>query len=258
MKRFAKISGVVFLVIILLVFVYLSFNLEKEEAYTISMIELVGDVHLTPDQYFTYAKLNNKNNYSTLTLPIIKDRIEKHPYILNADVKYDGLNKVTVTIKEKSFDALILNRGNKYLITEKFELLPVLPFTRKIDCPVISNPKIEGGFKTFSLVKNQDDIILASKIITAVKLLDPALYQHLSEIDLRNGGDILFYLSSIDYPVVLGRGEEIRKVVYFNRLWSYLKNKDVNSIMSYIDLRFENYIYLGLAAENEHAEDGTI
>ncbi len=258
MRRAGKISSIIFLIVIFALLIFLSMNLDEEKAYTINVIELNGDIHLTADQYFNYAKLDDKDSYKNLTLPIIKDRIDKHPYIVNADVKYDGMNKVTITITEKTFEVIVIVDNQKYLVTDKFELLPVLPFTRKMDYPLISNPDVKGNFELFRTVKTQADIILASKMITAAKLLDAKLYQEISEIDMRKGRDILIYLSSINYPVVIGRGDEIKKVVYFNRLWSYLKNKDVNSLLAYIDLRFKNNIYLGLAVDDGQSEESTI
>jgi hypothetical protein len=105
-----------------------------------------------------------------------------------------------------------------------------------------------------SSIKNEDDIITGLKMLTSVKLLNPDLYENLSEVNLRNGKDIVIYLSNSEYPIVIGRKNEIRKVVNFTNLWNYIKGKKVDEIIDYIDLRYRNKIFLGINTVNN--EDG--
>ncbi|MEK6552874.1 MAG: hypothetical protein AABZ54_05440, partial [Bacteroidota bacterium] len=131
---------------------------------------------------------------------------------------------------------------------------PVFPQTKKIDYPIISNPVLGNGMKILSYLKNINDIVIASKIITTVKLLNPELYDSLSSIDMQNGNDVVLYFSSLNYPVIIGRGGEIRKVIYFNNFWTYLKGKEINNYMEYVDLRYGGHVYLGITEQNSEEE----
>jgi hypothetical protein len=141
-------------------------------------------------------------------------------------------------------------------------VLPVFPLTKKIDYPIISNAAFYGDVKVLSTMKDNYDIVTASKMITAVKLLNPELYDSLSTIDLAYGGDIKVYLTSVNYPVEIGRGNEVRKMVYLNNLWNYLKGKEINQYMDYVDFRFGGHVYLGITEmpsghNNSKAEEAT-
>ncbi|MDP2038884.1 MAG: hypothetical protein Q8L04_16000, partial [Ignavibacteria bacterium] len=56
-------------------------------------------------------------------------------------------------------------------------------------------------------------------------------------------------------PVMLGRGNELRKVLYFSSFWNYLKGKELNNYMGYADMRFGGHIFLGLL---EHIEQNQV
>ena len=93
-------------------------------------------------------------------------------------------------------------------------------------------------------------MLTASKILTGVKLLNQELFDDLSTIDMRDGGDIVLSFSFSDYPVVVGRGNEIKKMVYFNNLWSYLKGKQINNYLNYVDLRYSGHVYFGITNDS--------
>jgi cell division protein FtsQ len=193
-----------------------------------------------------YADLVDKSKYGKLTLQIIKDRIEKHPYVANADVRYDGNKKVSVNITEKSFESIIVKSDKQYILTDKLQVLPFIARTKGIDYPVISNAGIYDSIKVLTSLKKNNDVLTASKILTGIKLLNQELYDELSSVDMRNGEDIVLFFSFSDYPVVIGRGNEIRKIVYFNNLWTYLKGKQINNYMNYVDLRYSGHVYFGI------------
>jgi cell division septal protein FtsQ len=246
MTKLAKILSISFLVLLLGSIIYLSVGLNTGTEFKISSISLEGNIHLSQEQYLSFAKLLDKTTYANLTLQFIKDRIEKHPYVQNADVRYDGSGVASIRITEKVFDSILLDSSRQYILTENLQLLPMLPETQKIDYPVISNAFSGNGFHALTSMKKNQDVVTASKIISTVKLLNPELDKDFSSIDLQNGGDIMLYLSSANYPIKIGRGNEIKKVIYFNNLWHYLKGKEINNYMEYVDLRYGGHVYLGI------------
>jgi cell division protein FtsQ len=246
MSRTTKILSVLFLILTIGAVLYLSIALKNGTGYKIQIISLEGNNHLSKEQYLSYANLVDKNSFGNLSLQVIKDRIEKHPYVERADVRYEGNNQVSIRITEKCFDSILINEDTQFILTEDLQVLPVFPQTKKIDYPIISNPAFYGQLKVLSGMKNNTDIVTASKIITAVKLLNPELYDSLSTIDMKYGGDIVVYLTTVSYPIEIGRGNEIKKIAYLNNLWNYLKGKEINQYLDYVDLRYSGHIYLGI------------
>ncbi len=245
MTKKQKIFNLSLLFVMLGLVIYLSLSLNKKENDRVDVISLEGNIHLSKEQYFEFANILDRNQYSGLTTEIIKDRLRKHPYVANLDVRYDGSGKVSVKLIEKNFESILLNGDKQFLVTDNLQILPMLPKTRRIDYPVIINPVI-NDLVSMKYYKNNEDILTASKIISAVKLINPELYDGLSSVDMQTGGDIMLEFSFINYPVIIGRGSEIRRTIYFNNLWTYLKGKEINNIMKYVDLRYGGHVYLGI------------
>jgi cell division septal protein FtsQ len=253
-----KIAGLLFLLSLSVFILYLSINVEDKQVTKIEVIEINDGKYCTGGNYAVFARLDDKNNYSYLDPGIIKDRIERHPYVDKADVKYEGTNKVVVQIKEKTFSAVLIDSLKQILLTEKMQLIPVMPSTTGLDLPVISNIELPEGLKLFSTAKNNLDVVTAFKILDTFKLINDELSAKLSQIDLRNGKDILVYFSDLNFPVVFGRKDEIKKVVYFNNLWKFMKGNEVNNYLDYVDLRFDKHVFLGITEEYSGNEEKRI
>lgn len=242
----AKIFGLLIFLFLLSGVLYLTFFSQKKiNKGEIKMIEVTGNKLLNETDYLKLTKLNDRTAYIDLSLPVIKDRILKHPYVLKADVEYDGLGGVRIEIKEKKIKAVILNDGEPYFITEKYQILPLLPGSQFSDLPIISNLPDSVKIRTLSVLNNEE-IKEAFKIIDAAKLTNESMLNHMAEINLRKGGDIILTFSRVKLPVIFGRNGAAKKMVYLDILWDdMLAQKEIVENSEYIDLRFSNEIYIG-------------
>ncbi|MDF1610880.1 cell division protein FtsQ/DivIB [Stygiobacter electus] len=254
MKIYKNIFSVLFFFIMVSALIYFSVSLKNNFKVEIRSISIEGSNYLSKENYLSFAHLLNKNEYKNLTLRIIKDRIEKHPYVLKADVRYEGNYKVHIIIYEKNIDAILLDKENQYLITDKMQVLPILENTKNIDYPVITNVYLQDSIKVLSSIKKNVDVLTAAKIISAVKFANPELYNFLSTIDLQYGGEISIYFSDLNYYLLIGRENEVKRVLYFSSLWNILKGKEINNYMEYVDLRYGGHIFLGINELNQEAE----
>lgn len=254
MKKQKNILAFTFFVLTISVIAYMSISVKNKFEFNIKFIELEGNFHQSKEDYLKFARLLQKKEYSKLTLQIIKDRIEKHPYVQKADVRYSGNNLVTIKIYEKNIESIMIEKDNQFLLTDKLQVLPILPETKKIDYPVISNVNLQDSIKVLSSIKKNIDVLTAAKIISAVKFANPELHDFLSAIDLQFGGDISVYFSNVEYPILIGRGNEIKKVLYFCNFWNSLKGKELNNYLEYVDLRYGGHIFIGINESNQEAE----
>ncbi len=235
--------------------IYLSFGLDNKTDYRIDKIELEGNTYLSQEDYFKYADLDKEENLRHLTLSLIRDRIQKHPYAETVTVEYEGEGIVKVHLKEKKLKALILTKKTKYLLTKDVEVLPFIENTHNIDYPVIRMNEKDKSLIPFTFPKSNLSIAVSYKILSAAKLMNPSLYNNLSEVDLRNGSNVVLYFSSVDYPVILGKENEIKKMVLFEKLWESLSTVQASKLLDYVDLRFKDKVYIGLAGENLQVEE---
>ena len=61
---------------------------------------------------------------------------------------------------------------------------------------------------------------------------------------MRNGKDILLQFSQFEATVILGRNNEIEKVMYLEKLVQKFDQTHINNVLNYIDLRYSKFIYL--------------
>jgi|SRR5690554_21619 len=238
-----KIIGTGVFILLLLSVAYLVFHSNRiKENPVIESIKLSGNNLLNENEYLSFARLDNIKNYKGLTLQIIKSRLEKHPYIKNAEVKLKNEKEVIVYLTEKKIYGVIIQNNKALFAAENFQILPVFPDTKLMDIPVLSNVSGSNKFEPLKKIINED-ITQAYKIIDASELTDAKPLKAISEINLRNGGDVILTYSGITIPVIFGRNNEAGKLVTLEALMNNYLTKDIES--DYIDLRFYNDIYIG-------------
>jgi cell division septal protein FtsQ len=245
-EKSSKILGTFVFVVLISGLIYLVFfSNKKTDKREIRMIEIYGNHLLPVNEYMSFTKLVDNSKFGNLTLQDIKERFEKHPYVLNADVELAGGNTVKVHLTEKNIEAVLLSTGEPNLITDNFQTIPLMPNTRFMDFPVISNSSNDKEIKPLSYLKT-NDIVEAFKIIESAKMTNVNMAKRLSEINLRKGGDIILTLSGVKPPVIFGKGEAPKKMVYLDIMWSKIIGQNSLADNSdYIDLRFSDEIFVG-------------
>lgn len=246
-KRSKILGTIAFIVLISLLIYLIFFTTGRLKEKKIEMVHVSGNNLLDETNYLNFTKLGTSFETDEISLPFIKDRFEKHPYIKSAEVEMLGNNEVKVHLTEKKISALILIESEPYFLSEDFQILPSMPNTMYVDVPVVSNPGLGKNLRKMSYVKTEN-VIQAFKIISAAGMTDNNLASSLSDIDLRNGGDIILTFSEIKAPVIFGRNNAAEKMVCLQTLWD--KIVDGKSLMGnseYIDLRFANEIFIGSA-----------
>lgn len=245
-RDYGKIISGALLTFIIVVILYMSLvTYSQKGKEEIKMINIHGNNLLSKEIYQRFVDLDDSSVYDDISLNTIKKRLEEHPYIAKAEVRSDGRGNVDVKINEKEIYAVLLNQGEPFFLTNNFELLKIYEYTTYSDIPVISNVRIYDKLTSAKVLRNQD-IIDAFKIIDAARITDIEISKKLSEINLKYGGDVILTFSGISYPVVFGRGNESKKMIYLSLVWDRINR--LNGEMKnteYIDLRFANEAYIG-------------
>lgn len=243
-KNYGKILGTILFIVLISCMLYLTFvSAKKISKGDIAMIEITGNSLLNENDYLTFTRLNDLSFNHNISVQVIKDRFEKHPYVSKAVVEEDG-NKAKIILSEKKIMAIILNNTDPFFITEDFQVLPMFSDTKLDELPIIRNSKESNQVKPLSYIKNPD-IVDAFKIIDAAKKANMNIFKRISEIDLHNGGDIILSFSGIKTPIVFGRGEEARKMIYLELMWEgILEGNSSIRESDYLDLRFANEVYV--------------
>jgi len=247
-----KIIGTGIFIILLLGIAYLVYHSNKiDKNEIIESVKVTGNRLLSENDYLTFTRLSELSNKNKFSLPVIKSRFEKHPYVLKADVKFISEKKVKVFLIEKRIYGVIIRGSEALFVAEGFQVLPVFPNTKVFDFPVISNIDEERTLKPLKKFRNKD-IVQAFKIIDAIHITSEKLWSKLSEINFKsqinfiNENDIVLTISGINPSVIFGRGNEASKIVGLETLLKGFSNdKNFLAESDYIDLRFNQSIYIG-------------
>ncbi|GBD92102.1 cell division protein FtsQ [bacterium BMS3Abin04] len=243
-KKNIVTSSSLFFVLIIVV-VYMAAMVNKKDRREISKIEISGMQYLPANEYLKFANLDDSNNYNNFDLSLIKDRMEKHPYVKYADVAYVGEHKVMINIIEKKAYAILIYKSKNFLVTEKGEIIAEQPLSQNLDLPIIQNAKISRKELKQSNGLMNNDIKTALRIIKAAELADPKVYENLSSINMRQGKDVIVSMTIFNFPVIFGRGKEVQKILYLCKLFNSIKKDKINRYIAYVDLRFDKHIYIG-------------
>lgn len=244
-RDYGKFFGLIFFSILLLVIMYLTlvlYNKKGKEKY--NMITLHGNHLLNKESYLSFSGLDESDIFSDLTLNSIKTKIEKHPYVRKAEVKSDGRGNVDINIREKEIYAVIVPNGESYFITNDYEFIKIFNYTSYNDIPLVSNVRLGEKINSGKSLKNED-IVEAFKIIDAARITDLDISKRLMEINLKKGGDVILTFNGLKYPVIFGRGNEAKKMIYLSIMWDKIKSRDELFMNTeYIDLRFSNEAFI--------------
>ena len=233
---------IAFILSLIALTVILDGNTEKK----IGKIILKNSLHLSSKDYLKFALLDNTNSYENLSLLLIKDKLEKHPYIDKCDVLYKGEGVVVVEITEVPFYALLIQGENEKILTDDGRILPMLSGTSYINLPIVLIPENKKVTKS----KNLTD---ALKILKAVELYDSGFYTEISSIDLTKKDNVILTMLDSDYPVIINKKDLLDNVLTFCDLYSSLKKENEKNI-KYIDLRFNDHIFIGTQKDNAMGE----
>jgi len=250
-EKLGTIFGAVLFAAIIGGMIHVNAVAEKSNGEIFSEIILEGDGTLSANDYLIGSDLNKVSEYPELTLQEIKSRITQHPYVAAAEVQADGIGRVAINVIEKNFMAVVLMKSEPFIITENFELIKLKKNSNISKLPVISNVNFNRKTGDAGSI-HSDELIRAFKIIEAAKMINDEMYNDLTEINLRHGGDVILRFSGITYPIIFGKGSEGKKVVILSSIWKGLNENDIlfkNS--SYVDLRFNNEIFIGKPVNTE-------
>ncbi|MCB0752894.1 MAG: cell division protein FtsQ/DivIB [Ignavibacteriae bacterium] len=245
MKTISNIKHSILLFAVISILVLLAFSLEKSEFNTINRIEIEGGKYLSVAQYLETANLLNIKNDPKISITVIQDRLEKHPFIKNIDISFVERGIVKATVYEKKMEAVLLVNNKQYMITDKAEIVPLLPSTQSIDLPVIVNLNPQDEIAVFNHAAKFKDLMKALNIITAAELYDKELCEQISEINLNKGQSITLTVSDLEMPIYCGNQNEIEKTVYLSKILKHLRGNNLSHYLDYLDLRFTDLVYLG-------------
>jgi len=175
-----------------------------------------------------------------LDLMIIQKDVVSHHFLKDAVVERDLPSTLKITVVERSPIAMVKGDELLYLDADGV-VLPHSISQELFDLPMISNVSPDVKLSVGSLVQHPD-VAEALSILATAKLVNKELYHLISEVRLRNNGDLVFYTTDGGVPVLFGRGNQAAKLLRLEAFWNDVVRGEGTKGLRYIDLRYDDQV----------------
>jgi cell division protein FtsQ len=173
-------------------------------------------------------------------LTAIQRNVMSHHYIKDAIVERNLPNSLSIHIVER-VPITIVNRPETMYLDEEGVVLPRSISHRLFDLPMISGISESEPLALGSTVK-QPDVMEALHLLSTMKIANRPMYHNISEVQVRNGGDIVLYSTEGGVPIIFGRDEMPSKLVRLETFWNTVVRIRGTQYLQYIDLRYQDQI----------------
>lgn len=185
-------------------------------------------------------KVPKHTQLQDIDLMAVRRDIMSHHFIKDAVVERDLPATLKVTVKERVPLAIINSLEILYL-DEDGVVLPHSISKQLFDLPVLTGMP-ENITATPGTMVTHPDIQEALKILAISKLVSKEVYHLISEVRLRNGGDIVLYAAEWGVPIIFGRGDIASKLVRLETFWNDVVRERGSDNLQYVDLRFDDQV----------------
>lgn len=232
---------------------------------TITRVEFTGNILLTKDEVFSYAKLSDSLIVSgSLTLEMIESRISKHPNVKTVNAKRES-SVIKIEITEKEPFAAIVSASGLYLTDNELNLCLYKKNISGYDIPVITGLSDSAGLNSLT-PQDLKKLKVAKYFITQLIKTNRLLYKYISEINfsdssclkaIANDGTVIKLLDYEEVnkkeklygaavmPEIIQpsfRKEINRKLVLLDQFMKKVLIYRGNNTYSSIDLRYKDLI----------------
>lgn len=206
----------------------------------VSKVVVVGARVVDPNEIVQLAHVKPGSKMYDLDLMIIQKDVVSHYFLKDAVVERDLPSTLKITVVERTPIAMINGNELLYLDAEGV-VLPHSISNELFDLPMISN--LPSGLKVVpGAVIQIPDVTEALSILSTARLVNKELYHLISEVRLRDSGDLIFYTADGGVPVLFGHGDPAGKLLRFEAFWNdVVKGRGVRDLR-YVDLRYEDQV----------------
>jgi cell division protein FtsQ len=185
-------------------------------------------------------KVPKNTQIQEIDLMAVRRNIMSHHFIKDAVVERDLPATLKITVKER-VPLAIINSAEILYLDEDGVVLPHSISKQLFDLPVLTGMP-DGLSLAPGATLHNADIQEALRILANSKLVSRELYHLISEVQLRNGGDIVLYASEWGVPIIFGRGEIPNKLVRLEAFWNDVVRERGSDNLQYVDLRFDDQV----------------
>jgi cell division septal protein FtsQ len=207
---------------------------------TVSKVIVEGNRIVEANEILQFAHVKPGTPMYDLDLAAIRRDVVSNFFIKDAVVERDLPSTIRITVHERIPLALI-NNGQILYVDEEGVVLPHSISKETFDLPILSGVSSAASLKPGTRI-NDPEVQEALVILSAAKLVGKELYHVLSEVHLRNGGDIVLYAAEGGVPIIFGHGNVASKMVRLEQFWNEVVRERGAQHVQYVDLRYDDQV----------------
>lgn len=206
----------------------------------IDQIKISGNRIVSTNEIIQLSQIQIGSLLYKADLTAIQQNVISHYYIKNAVVDRNLPNSINIQIIER-IPAAMVNLSEPLYLDEDGVILPKAVAYNIFDLPMISGISPRKSL-IFGTKVSRPDEIEAMQLLAVLRTVNRPLYHNISEIQLRNGGDILLYSAEGGIPIIFGRGELTGKITRLEAFWNDIVHTRGVKNLQYVDLRYRDQI----------------
>lgn len=229
-------------VLILIAFVIcLAFGANAwKSSLKISQIKIDGNRIVNTNEIIQLSQVPMGTLLYKTDLTAIQRNVMSHYYIRDAMVERNLPNSISIQVIER-VPIVMVNLSEPLYLDEDGVVLPKTVSCKIYDLPIISGIVLNESFVLGSTVTSPDEIE-ALQLLAVLRTVNRPLYCNISEIQVRNGGDIVLYAAEGGVPIIFGRGDLTGKLVRLENFWNNIVRTRGVQYLQYVDLRYQDQI----------------
>ena len=241
MLRWLKISFNVLIIASIVILTFIWFR--KNDAFVLKAVKISGNQVVTREEILELAQVDFSGEIFKLDTDKIKMRILTHPMVESASVNRFLPATLQIYIKERKLIAVI-SGSEISAVDENGFIISRFPANAVYDLPVITGFSFKNGSHGERKPEQPEVISEVFHIVKKLKSLNLSLYHEISEIHYQRGYGVILYFKNFKLPVILGRDDFQRKIIYFSTIYHHLlKHKLLDQALA-IDIRFKNQVVI--------------
>lgn len=206
----------------------------------VAHVTLTGNRIVDANELFQLASVKHGSLIYDIDLKEIQKNLLSHYYIKDVIVERNLPSTIQLTVEERTPIALV-NRSDAVYLDEEGVILPHSISKALFDLPVLTGVKL-GPQISYGAIVQDSDAHEALKILTIARLVNSELYHLISEIELRNGHDIVMYTAEGGVPVIVGEGNIVDKLARLDAFWNDVIRQRGLQTLQYVDLRYDDQV----------------
>ncbi len=202
---------------------------------------LVGGSHmLSPAEIVKASKVIAGVPIFAVNVNTVRENVESMVYVKSVLIARDLPDILRIQIKEREPIAAIPRQPNIF-VDDDGVALPPYPGNALFDVPLITGVGDLEDMKFGSVVQNAQ-VLQGISLLQQAKALDMEIYHIISEVHPISGGGSILYSSDAGVPILLGKDDEVKKLLMLESFWKQFVHQRGAENLSVVDLRFDDQV----------------